>query len=252
MTFLQLYGDQLDIELGSADRSQLFTLAKRKKAVNDAMHNFERITSCTPTYGVISMATGVSEYNLLGALANYISLLDREEPFIKRVNGTSITYIQGDSFVRRTPHWLDVANSGWRADSNGTPTSWYVRNDGGRTFLGVDPPPDLGTETWTLNVPYLANSTDMVADGDQPFTIGGNTFAVLAPYHQALVHYAAGVLEPLRKGYTAAQRQMGLYAGFVTQYETKKRKDGPNQITFRRNYLRGSQSSRPRDPHSWP
>lgn len=255
MIFSDLYGTQLDIELGSADRTQLFTTARRKKAVNDAMHNFERTTSCTPVYGSIVVVDGTAEYDLLSNFPAYVSLDDRQEPYIKRVVGSSTTYIQGDSFQRRTPHWLDRDSPGWRADPKGTPSSWYIRNDSGKTWLGVDPPPNpaANSETWTLYVPYLASSTDMSADSDVPFTVAASPFLVLVPYHQALVHYAAGILEPLRKGYSAAKRQMDLYAGFIAQFETKKRRDGPNTITFRRSYMRdATRPNRPVDPHRFP
>lgn len=236
MTFVQLYGAQLDIELSSADRTQLFTTARRKQAVNDAMHNFERTTSCTPVYGNIPIVDNTAEYDLMAAFPNFISLHERQEPFIKRVSGSTITYIQGESFVRRTPHWLDEDSPGWRADSKGTPSSWYIRNDTGKTYIGVDPPPAPGSETWTLTVPYLSRSTDMSADSDLPFTVGGNTYTILTPYHQGLVHYAAGLLEPLRKAYSLATRQMQYYAQYVADYEKAKRKGGPNQVTMRRNY----------------
>jgi len=254
MQFSDLYGAQLDIELGSADRTQLFTTARRQKAVNDAMHNFERTTSCTPRYGTINVVNGTAEYNLLTNFTDYISLLDREEPSIKRVDASgNITYIQGENFQRRTPHWLDADSPGWLADPKGTPSSWYIREDAGATLLGLDPAPSPGTETWTIRVPYLASSTDMVADADKPFTDNAVPFLRLVPYQQALVHYAAALLEPLRKGYTAAQRQMGLYSGYVAQYEIKKRRDGSNQITMRRSYFRdAARPSRPVDPHRFP
>lgn len=253
MQFSQLYGAQLDIELGTSDTTQLFTTARRKKAINDAMHNFERTTSCTARLGQIPIVTGTGEYNLMSAFPDYFSLEDRREPKIKRVNGSSVTWIEGENFVRRTPTQLDREDPGWMADPNGTPTAWYLRDDAGSTFIGLDPPPDKGTETWTLYVPYLATSTDMSADSDIPFTLNAVPSLRLAVYHQALVHYAAGVLEPLRKNYSGANRQMGLYAGFIAQYETEKRKKGPSQVTMRRNYLRdATRPSRPVDPHRFP
>lgn len=102
-------------------------------------------------------------------------------------------------------------------------------------------------------MPYIASSTDMSADGDIPFTVSGSAFGVLTPYHQALVHYAAGLLEPLRKNYSGAQRQMGLYAGYIAQYETDKRKKGPNTVTMKRHYFRDAgRPMRPVDPHRFP
>ncbi len=254
MQFSDLYGTQLDIELGSADRTQLFTTVRRKKAINDAMHNFERMTSCTPVFGSIAIVDNTAEYDLLSNFQNFISLQDRREPTIRRVtSGGAVSYIQGDGFERRTPTWLDRDAPGWLADPKGTPNSWYIRDDSGTTYIGVDPAPSVGTETWTLKVPYLSSSTDMSADADLPFTVAAKSFAVLTPYHQALVHYAAGLLEPLRKNYSGAQRQMGLYAGYIAQYETKKRKDGPNTITLKRNYLRdATRPLRPVDPRRFP
>lgn len=249
MIFTDLYGTQLDIELGSADRTQLFTTARRKKAINDAMHNFERITSCTPVQGTIAVVDNVAEYDLLLAFPNYISLQDQREPAIKIVNGSNTRWIEGENLARRTPTWLDREDPGWQADPKGTPSFWYLRNDSGHTYVGLDPAPNpaaVSGDVWTLYVPYLAASDDLVNDGDSPFSINGVPFAVLAPYHQALVHYAAGLLEPLRKNYSGAQRQMSLYAGYIAQYETKKRKDGPNQITQRRNYLRDARDSNSR------
>lgn len=255
MQFSLLYGSQLDIELGSADRSQLFTTARRQKAVNDAMHNWERVTGCTPVFGTIPIVSTTGEYDLFVTFTNYISLADNASPSVKMVdpNG-NVTWIQGDDLPRRDPVWLDSDAPGWRADPPGTPNSWYLRNDAGTTYVGLDPAPLVPSGwTYSLLVPYLASSTDMVADADLPFTVNAKSFARLVPYHQGLVHYAAGLLEPLRKNYTGAQRQMQLYAGYVAQYSTKERKDGPDQVVFSRNYLRDATSPRrPVDPHRFP
>lgn len=254
MVFSDLYGTQLDIELGSADRV-LFTTIKRKKAVNDAMHNFERLTSCTPVYGTIPIVSGTGEYDLLLTFLNYISLVHNSSPSVKKVDGSgNVSWIQGDDLPRRDPVWLDSSAPGWRADPAGTPNSWYLRDDAGSSFVGLDPPPSvLAGWTYSILVPYLALSDDLVSDGDQPFSINGKPFARLLGYHQALVHYAAGLLEPLRKNYTGAKRQMDLYAGYTAQYQTKQRKDGSDQVVFARNYLReATGQTRPMDPRRWP
>ncbi len=255
MTFDELYGAQLDLELGSGDRAQLFTTLRRKKAVNDAMHNWERVTGCTPVFGTIPVVSTTGEYDVFASFANYTSLADNADPSVKLVdpNG-NVTWIQGDSLPRRDPVWLDASAPGWRADPSGTPMGWYLRNDAGTTYLGIDPAP-LVTAGWTYSilVPYLARTDDLVNDGDQPFSIDGKPFARLVSYHQALVHYAAALLEPLRKNYTGAKRQMDLYAGFIAQYSTKERKDGPDQVVFARNYLREATGrTRPMDPHRFP
>lgn len=256
MIFSDLYGTQLDIELGSADRTQLFTTAKRKKAVNDGMHNFERVTSCTPVYGTIPIVSGTGEYDVFLNFQNYISLAHNMNPSVKKVDASgNASWIQGVDLPRRDPVWLDVSQPGWRADAAGTPTSWYLRDDAGTTFIGLDPPPSVPAgSTYSLLMAYVASSDDLVNDGDQPFSISGTPFLRLISYHQGLVHFAAGQLEALRKNYTAAKRQMDLYAGYVAQYTTKQRTDGPDQVTFARNYLReaAGRTGRARDPHSWP
>lgn len=335
MNFNLLYGQQLDVELGSADRAILFTTARRQKAINDAMHNFERVTSCTPVFGTIALVpaafsalpsaagsgyvvndtltltggtfttaatftvtavtasgaivtlalanggiysvipanpvyitggtgtlatltvvfAGPAESNLLLTFPNWISFQERAAPSIKQVDPQgNITWIQGDHFVQRNPVWLDRQDPGWRADPPGVPMSWYLRDDAGSTFLGVDPAPSFTVGwTYTVLVPYLCTCDDLVSDGDTPFSVNGNPLLRLQPYHQALVHYAAGLLEPLRKNYSGTQRQMSVYAGYVAQYLTKQRRDGPDQVTFARNYLGESRmSTRAVDPHRWP
>lgn len=255
MIFSQLYGAQLDIELGSADRTQLFTTARRKQAVNDAMHNWERMTSCTPVYGSMPLVSGTAEYDLLQTFPNYFSLQERAEPAVKKVDPSgNVSWIQGDSLPRREPVWLDREDPGWRADPSGTPSAWFLRDDAGTTAVGLDPAPSIPAGwTYSLLVPYLATADDLTNDGDSPFAVNGKSFARLVPYHQALVHYAAGLLEPLRKNYTGAQRQMGIYAGYIAQYLSKTRKDGSDQVTYARNHLRDATHPRHAvDPHRWP
>lgn len=246
MTFLELYTTRLDLELGS-DQTTLFTTVRRKQAGNDAQDVFVRVTGCTKRYANITMRDSVGEYDLESRLSDYIRL--KGAPSIKIVNGTNTRWIQGnDAFPKKDPEEQDRLSPGWRAASDGTPAFWYLREDGGSTFLGVSPEPDFATgDIWTLVVPYVADPVDMSATTDVPFTIGTNVISRLIPYHQALVHYAAGLLEPLRKNYAGAQRQMGLFAGYIAQYETQLMKDGSDQITFVRNYY-GESVNRGVDP----
>lgn len=260
--FSQLWSDRLSIELASQDGSlvagasnNLFTQVRRKQAINDGMHNFERTTGATIVLGSITLINAVAEYNLLTSFPDYISLAERGEPSIKMVDPSlRETWIQGEQLTRRTIFWLDQETPGWRADPAGTPANWYIYDTAGATYAGLDPAPSvLAGWVHTLIVPYLAQSADLVGDTDLPWTVSGTPFLRLQPYAQAIVHYAAGLLEPLRKNYSAAQRQMGLYAGYIAQYETKKRKDGPNQVTYRRHYLRDAgRPARAVDPHRFP
>ncbi len=252
-TFADLYGQQLNIELSSSS-TQLFTLAARKRAINDGMDAFVRLTDCTPRYGNIAVVADTAEYDLETNFADYIRIVGN--PSIKRVTtGGAITYIQGlDDFPRRSAEWLDSEMPGWRGTDSGTPMCWYIRDDGGSTYLGLYPPPDPGTETWTILVPYLAQPTAMSADSDYPFTINSNVVNRLTTYRQALVHYGAAVLEPLRKNYTAAQREMALFTGYVAQYLTQHQQAAGDQIRLIKDYYRdaGRQSDRRMDPRRWP
>jgi hypothetical protein len=250
MTFTQLYGTHLDIELATADRTQLFTTARRKQAVNDGMNAFVRQTGCVKRYGSIALVDSTEEYNVYTTLTDWIRLA--AAPSISITSGSTVRYYQGrDDFPRRDPEELDLLEPGWRASSDATPRGWYFRENGGTKLLGVYPPPDItGSDTWAWIVPYIAKPTVLSADGDVPFTISAAVSLQLEPYHQALVHYAAAQLEPLRKNYAAATRQMELYAAYITEYKTQQQHDGPDQVLLLKDYYRPH--TRARDPRSWP
>jgi hypothetical protein len=252
-TFLTLYDDLLDIELASADLTQLFTTARRKQAVNDGMQTFVRQTGCTKTYGEISIVDGVGEYNVYAFLTDWIRRMG--PPSIRIQHGATARYLQGPfDFPRHDPEELDRISPGWRSVSAATPASWYLREETGQLLLGATPAPSITVgDVWDWIVPYLAKPSVLSAASSEPFTVGGAVLLRLEPYHQALVHYAAGLLEPLRKNYAAAQRQMSLYNGFVEEYRVQEQKDGPDQITLLRDYYGEQQrGTRAQDPRSWP
>lgn len=249
MTFAELYGAELDIELGTADRTQLFTTARRKQAVNRAIATFVRQTNCTKVYGEIEIVDGQGEYDLYAFFPRIIRVSG--DPSIRITRGTSVRYIQGpDAFPRFEPEELDRVRPGWRSASAGRPDGWFLREHQGAFYLGMTPAPDITTgDTWDWIVPHTVLPEDLGNDSAEPFTIGGSAMTRLRPYHPALVHYAAGLLEPLRKNYTDAQRQMQLYTGYVAQYLQQQQQDGQSVVTFSRNYLAESRSaSRPTDP----
>lgn len=237
MTFLELYGTALDNELSSEDRTSLFTTAKRKQAINDAVERFIQLTDCTKTKGNISIVDGTQEYDLEVAFTGYIKLAG--PPSIKIVEGSTTRYIEGKlEFPQRTVEWLDREEPGWRAYAAGTPTCWYLDDDGGETNVGLVPAPDVGSgETWTLIVPYVARPTAMSADGDEPFTISSNVIKRLVPFHYGLVHYAAAKLESLRKNLTGRTYQEQQFAGYVADYLKSAESQRPREVTFARNYL---------------
>lgn len=236
MTFLELYGTALDNELSSEDRTSLFTTAKRKQAINDAVERFIQLTDCTKTYGSVPIVDGTAEYDLESTFTSYIKLAG--PPSVKIVTSSATRYIQGDELPQRTPEWLDRGEPGWRALSAGTPMGWYLKEDGGATYVGLTPPPDVGSgETWTLIVPYVARPTAMSADGDEPFTISSNVIKRLVPFHYGLVHYAAAKLESLRKNLTGRTYQEQQFAGYVADYLKNAESQRPREVTFARNYL---------------
>jgi hypothetical protein len=237
VNFLDLYGAALDTELGTADRSQAFTTTKRKDAVNAAQLRFVALTDCLKRYATISITDAVGEYDLEAAISDYIRL--QGDPSIKIVNGSNTTWIQGhDAFPPRDPEELDAFEPGWRAAPDGRPSFWYLRDNGGQALLGVNPAPDIAAgETWSWLVPYTPRPVNMSADGDQPFTTTGSAPRRLETYHQALAHYAASLLEPLRKNYAAVTRQQNIFSGYVAQYLQNVTLSGRDQIGLMRDYM---------------
>lgn len=244
MTFLDLYGEALDLQLASTDRTQLFTIVRRKKAVNDAVEAFIRETGATKRYGAISIVDGTGEYDLEAEIPDYIRLA--EPPSIRIVTPTStpgidsIRYIQGrDQFPQATPDRLDWENPGWQGQDPGIPSCWYLKTDGGAKYLGCWLKPDVGlSETWTWRVPYVARPADMTGEAEIPFTFSSNVMATLEDYHQGLVHYAAALLEPARKNYDGVKYQMGLFASYVNRYKGLTADEQPGQVQLVRNYFR--------------
>ena len=253
MNFQQLYSDKLTIELASQDQNQLFTTARRKAAVNEAVGAFVRLTDCSTRVGSVPIVDGTGEYDLEAALTDFIRL--HGDPSIKIVKaGVPDRYIQGRDLTMRDTEQLDYDDNGWRSASAGTPMHYYIENNGGATNLGFYPPPDVGAgETWTIRIPYVALPPDMVDNTDEPFAFSANSPIRLRPYHQALAHYAAAVLEPLRKNFTAVQRQMSLFNGYVAMYLQDERTAGPDQITLERDYYsEGLRSPQAVDPRRYP
>lgn len=241
MTFLELYGSGLDIQLASAD-TQLFTTARRKQAIRDAELAFIRETGCTRKYGSISIVDGTAEYSV-ATFTDYLWFADTERSSIrvKDADG-NVRYIQGDDLKFVTPGWLDTFNPSWREMDAGTPTHQYLRVNGGVRYLGCWPAPDVGAgETWSWVVPYVAKPDTLTDDTDVPFSFSNVELPGLEPFHQALVHYAAAQLEPLRKNYDAVKYQMGIFTGFVRRYLGIRADEQPGQIQLAHSYL-GSRS----------
>lgn len=250
MTFAELYGTALDTELASADTSQLFTTARRKQAIRDGELAFIRETHATLKTGTIAISDGTSEYSLGTAFSDFLWLSPDEKPSIKIVDADgNIRYLQGrDDFPQTTTALLNTHEPSWRGDTAGVPMKWYQRLQGGVVYLGCWPPPDVGAgETWTWLVPYVAKPDTLTNDSDTPFSFSAVAIAGLDAFHQALAHYAAARLEPLRKNYDGVKYQMGLFTSYVNRFKGIKADEQPRQIQLANNYF-GSRSSRGEDP----
>lgn len=250
-TFVELYGDLLDTELGSADRTELFTTVRRKAAINAGQAEFARLTGCLPVRGTIAVVDATAEYGLEAAFTSFRELA--QDPVELLTNdGTTDTWFTGDDFVRRDIVWLDQHEPGWRTASAGTPMAYYVREGSGEVYLGLYPAPDIpGGETWTLYVTYQAQPTDMSLDADVPYTLSSNAKVSLAPWHIALVHFAASRLEKLRRNYAIEDRQRQLFASYVADYLSRKgRRPGGQRVSLARNYYRMGAADP--DPYSYP
>jgi hypothetical protein len=203
MTFLDLYGAFLDQELGTADRTNLFTIAKRKAAINLAQLWFTTQTACLQTVEPIPLVTGVAEYSLETIIltGRYLALApDGPELFITHTDGTTLQLAGQHDFPRRTEPWLNTSEPGWRSSQPATPTCWYETLDGAAILIGLHPSPLVPAgETWRLDVPYVMKPDAMVTDTDQPFTIAPIVKTAMEPWHRALGYYAAHDLEKLRK-----------------------------------------------------
>jgi len=237
MTFLELYGDRLDRELGSADRTHLFTTARRQAAIQDAQRDWVRQTECLVRESTVSLVDEVGEYDLERACPDFWFLTGRGPALEQEDAAGTVTVLVGEDLPQRTVAWLDREDPGWRQADPGTPTAWYLRPDGGRTWLGLTPMPDIGTtDLWTLRVPYVAEPADLVADSDEPFTVHENSPTRLRAWHQALVHRAAASLELLRRDRAAHDWQLQRYATYVTDYLQRTRARGGSTISFARDY----------------
>lgn len=249
--FSDLYGTDLDRELGSGDRTQLFLTAKRKAAVNQGQAEFVRLTECLVTEETEALVDETQEYNLLSIIASdkFMKFATRQ-PYIKKVvTATSATtYIMGKSFKYKPIEDLDRDEDGWRNASSGTPTNWYLRDDGAAVYMGLHPKPNIpATETWTLIIPYVPYPTDLSADADVPFNSRQN----LRVYHQALVHFAAAQLEKLRRNYQVSSSQLEAFLAYVHEFIAAREPNGEEAVSFSHNYFAAAsiRPTRPEDPY---
>lgn len=246
LTFVGLYGTDLDRELGSSDRDTLFTTVRRKAAINEAQTWWVTQTGCLTRTGEIGVSDGVADYDLELELADEDFLwLAKEGAHLRQTPATgNETVLSGDQFRRRTKGWLDRYEPGWRTETAGTPRVWYPHDEGGQSIVGLVPTPDVPSgDIWTLFVPYVVKPAAMTADTDKPFTVDGDPKLSVIPWYDALVYYAASELEKLRKGLERSQFFRSQAEGRVLDYLDKQRAPGGKVVSPVRSYRRESSSS---------
>lgn len=240
--FSALYGILLDRELGTDDTT-LFTTVRRKAAVNDATVEFARQTKCYVRTATIALSDGTSEYDLeAGITAGDFVELAKEQPRIEWTDtGGTVTTIAGDEFKRSDVSVLNRTDPGWQDAADATPSKWYLRDDGGKVYFGLYPPPEVAAgETWNLKVPYVAVPPTMTLDTHEPFEEVADIKISLREWHQGIVHFAASFLEKFRRDKVASLEQKQLALEYVADY-LKSRRPKSRQVQFARNY-RGERS----------
>lgn len=250
MTFLELYGDELDVALGTEDRTERFTTARRQTAINEAQREFARKTDCFVREAQVDLSEGIAEYDLESVINDEAFLrFAAQQPYLELTDADgNVTRIEGDSFKRKDIPILDREEPGWRGASDGTPSAWYFRESGGSLFIGLSPAPEVPAgESWLLFVPFVSYPADMVSDTDEPFaaTTGGNPVKTLRAYHPALVKYAAARLEQLRRNYQIARMRMQEFEELVQDYMNRRRPTGGRRVVLAHNYMSAAMSRSP-------
>jgi hypothetical protein len=254
-TFSALYDDALHTELGSNDTSVLFTTAKRKAAINEGMRQFADLTECYVKQSTINTTNGTQEFNLnssvLSTTGEYLRIASQGPVYqVSDSNGLSQT-LSGNDFPQVSVPYLDNAQSGWRSTATGIPTGWYLRNDGGAQYFGLNRIVGLSTgstQTAKVILPYVVKPSSMTADTAVPFTdtVAGLTRSDLQPYHQALAHYGAYKLELLRKDKEASKEQLSAFMGYVQRYKDQTRPRGNRVVRAAVSYFRNARGNRDR------
>jgi len=254
MTFAQLYGEELDRELGSADRTVLFTAARRKAGINAGQLEWNSRTECLQRRVTVAMVDGTQEYDLEVSATDFLRIA-KEGIKIKIVSGSTTRYIEGDDLEFTSIERLNVEEPGWMAASASTPLKYYLRPDGGALYLGLHPAPDVsGSDTWSILVPVVIIPADMSMDPDEPFTYSANILKHLRPYHRALAYWGAHDCEQYRKDPTREGVALQKFELEVEKYLATSKPKGGQRVRFAKDYRglvrRGPR--RPLDPRIYP
>lgn len=239
MTFLQLYGEELTLQLASDDATNRFTTARRKAQVNNGQREFVRLTECVKRNGALPLVDEQATYDLEAAFTDFWWLSEREGISIAIDDGTTVRYlVEGKDLERVDKRRLDREHPGWRSADPGTPRFFCLDRDGGALNLCFFPPPDIAVgETWTATVPYVPSVPDMVGASDIPFTFAGNPLKSLEAWHLACTHYAAYKMETARKRYNEAKDQLQFFAALVKDFLDKQKVPGGDQVAYAHDYM---------------
>ncbi|MFO7303867.1 MAG: hypothetical protein DIU54_015795 [Acidobacteriota bacterium] len=257
MTFLELYGDQLDTILGSADRTQLFTTARRKAAINEAQKEFVRQTECLTSDEPIALVDGTRAYAIFDASSDDWWLA-RAGHTLSLNDGTTTRVVGEPEFRIHDEAWLDRHRPGWRnSDVTGQPTAACVRYLDQAAELVLDVIPDIPAgHTWTVTLRTVIAPPDMTDDGDGPFGVSASGAGPFEPWHLALAYYAASKLELLRRDATASREHREVFGAYVADFLAKRRTQEPRSVSYVHDYYRASRrhgfGQPPVDPRRWP
>jgi hypothetical protein len=254
MTFADLYGTDLNTELGTEDTVR-FTTVLRKRYVNEGMREFNAQTGCYVKRASIALTDDVSEYDIESA--GVIAAADFLRPSmttasLKRVGASDTVYSEGPDLRYVSEEALNAESPNWRAETAGVPDRWTLRADGGSFYVVLVPAPDVpATETWTLLWPYVAEPANMTDDAHEPF---GNATprTTLRPYHRAILHWAAAQSEKLRKNWDGVKRHLELFSTYVVRYRGDTSQRNGTRVRLAHDYRRGLRSHRAADPLRWP
>lgn len=235
MLFEQIYGEAISHELGSEDTVRLFTTTRRQNAVNRAQKEFARLTRLSLQRELTTaVTTGVTSYNLDTLSSSRFVNFTKTQPrlAVTTIATGAIAYTE---LAVRSVVWMDENAPGWRdTATEGVPDTLVHDGANGVNVGLLTPEPNVpATETWQLVVPYQANAADM-ADGQTPFDGRPD----LEPYHWALAHFAAAILERLRKDADAEKAQIAKFGAYVQDWnEQRGRKGAKRRVTQQRDYL---------------
>lgn len=246
MTFADLYGTDMDTELGTQDRTQRFTTALRKRYANEGQRVFNEHTGCYVKRAEVAVTDDVAAYDLdatsVIAAGDYLRP-SKTSASLRMYDGAGsdpddYRYVEGPDLPFKAEETLNQTRPNWRAESPGTPDCWTLREDGTGVYFTLVPPPSVTAgETWVVLWPYVAQPADMTDDAHEPY---GNATpkTTLRPYHRGILHYAAAQLEKRRKNYEGVERQMKLFGAYVAKFKADQARPNGQLIRLAHNYRR--------------